>query len=95
MPSITIDQLTDDERLALVGLLKLVVRADRELSAGEVQELNQVAREMGPELWKRTVAQASERFHTRKDVSQAAEAILGRPLNERVAGLANRLSRKS
>lgn len=30
-----------------------------------------------------------------KDVSQAAEAILGRPLNERVAGLANRLSRKS
>lgn len=30
-----------------------------------------------------------------KDVSQAAEALLGRPLNERVAGLANRLSRKS
>lgn len=72
----TLDDLTDDERLALVALLKLVVRADHELSEGEVRELKHVAQEMGEERWKHAVARASERFRTHKDVSQFAETIM-------------------
>ena len=58
----TLEDLTADEKLALVALLKLVVRADRELSADEVKELNEVARQMGPDEWHATVGQARQRF---------------------------------
>ena len=71
----TLDSLTADEKLALVALLKLVVRADRELSSDEVKELNEVARQMGPDEWRATVDRARERFRTAQEVTQFAETI--------------------
>ena len=81
-----LDQLTADEKLALVALLKLVVRADGELSKSEVRELNEVARQLGPEQFHSLVGTARERFRTRQDAENFAKTIERAPA-QRMAGI--------
>lgn len=73
--SLCLQDLTADEKLALVALLKLVVRADRELSSPEVEQLNEIARAVGVDEWHELVGQARGRFRSERDVRQFAERI--------------------
>jgi uncharacterized tellurite resistance protein B-like protein len=72
---VSLDQLSEEEQLALVALLKLIVRADKELSSPEVQQLQDVARQIGTERWRQLVATARERFRTQRDAKQQAQSI--------------------
>jgi uncharacterized tellurite resistance protein B-like protein len=56
-------QLTREEQLALVALLKLVVRADHGTSVGESVQLHRSATELGGlETWTELAAEAESRF---------------------------------
>lgn len=57
-----ITALNENERLALMGLLKMVIQADRRLSPEELAELNRLAEEMGQEKWAAAKSQAAEQF---------------------------------
>lgn len=75
MSTMTVQELTSDERLALVSLLKLVVRADRQLSSPELNELREIARQVGRDLWHATIEQARSRFRSEQEVRTFAETI--------------------
>jgi len=68
-------ELTDAERLALVGLAKVVVRADDELSAGEEAALDELAGAVGEEVFLRSVDEAMGRFHSPDAVWEHCETI--------------------
>jgi hypothetical protein len=77
-------QLDEDERLALVGLSKLVVRADHELSAEERVILQQMRGEVGAEAWVSAVEQATQRFRTRHDVMLHVQKVQRAPARKAI-----------
>ena len=68
-------ELTDAERLALVGLAKVVVRADDELSAGEQAALDELARAVGSDVFMRSVDEAMGRFRSPEAVWKYCKTI--------------------
>jgi uncharacterized tellurite resistance protein B-like protein len=70
-----IRDLTSEENLALVGLLKLVIQADQLYTLKESAELRRVANLMGTELFHRTVEEARQKFKTLADVETFAATI--------------------
>lgn len=62
-----ITALNEHERLALMGLLKMVIQADQKVSPEELVELNKLAAEMGQQKWDEAKAQAAAQF---KDLNQ-------------------------
>lgn len=70
-----LDELTSEEHLALVGLSKLVVRADHELDAEELQVLDRLAEGIGKEAWRLAVAEAKRRFRTASDAMFYAKNV--------------------
>jgi hypothetical protein len=70
-----VSKLTDEELLAFVALLKLVVRADHGLSAGEAAELRRAAAEMGEAAWYVMANEAEERLHDESQIQQYAATI--------------------
>lgn len=71
----SLSTLTQDERYALAGLAKLIVRADSNLSLGEMAGLSKIAKEMGQSEWKEAVSGAALRFKSRSDVMIFVEKI--------------------
>jgi uncharacterized tellurite resistance protein B-like protein len=69
------DELTTEENLALVGLLKAVIQADKVYSEGESGQLKKIAQQMGEPLFHSTVEKARERFKTRGDIQRFAATI--------------------
>lgn len=67
--------LTDEERLALVGLIKVVIQADRLYSKEEDAELKRIAGEIGEELFIATVDEARERFKTLDAIKEYARTV--------------------
>ncbi len=67
--------LTDEELLAMVGLAKLVVRADNELSDDEVSALRALAVDVGDVRWQQALADATRRFRTRSDAMFYAKNV--------------------
>ncbi len=74
-----ISALNDKERVALIGLLKMVIQADKKVSTEELEELNRVAEAMGPEAWAAAKAKAMEEFNDLNDVRSYVEEGLDRP----------------
>ena len=70
-----IGELNRDERVALMGLLKLMIQADSEMSDEEGRELNRIAAMMGPELWKETKKAAMESLKNADDIRQQASRV--------------------
>ncbi len=70
-----VKELQKDERIALLGLLKLMIQADKEMSNEEGRELNRVAEVMGPDLWKATKQEAMETLRTVEDIRRQAEKV--------------------
>jgi hypothetical protein len=67
--------LTDEELLAMVGLAKLVVRADKELSNDEAGALRALAVDVGDERWQQALGEATRRFRTRSDAMFYAKNV--------------------
>ncbi len=72
-------ELTNDERLALVGFLKIIIQADKDFSDEEAAELNKVAKEMGVPEFKEAVAQAKKMFVKVADIKEYALKIERQP----------------
>ena len=74
--------LNTEERLALIGWSKLIIRADKEFSDEEADELKKLAQEMGTALFKETVAQAKEVFRSVEELKTHAETITSQEARE-------------
>ncbi len=77
-----ITDLNKEERLALIGWSKLIIRADKEFSDEEADELNKLAQEMGSEVFKETVKEAGERLNSVDDLKKLAESITSQEARE-------------
>ena len=74
-----INDLDPDEWLALVGLLKVIVQADRTLSPQELDQLRKLERAMGAEPWAEAKARAAERCKTKDDPRAVAREVQRQP----------------
>lgn len=70
-----IADLTHDEKLALIGLLKAVIRADQEFSSEEADELKKIGQEMGNEVFKTVVREAILKFKTLDELKEFSQGI--------------------
>jgi uncharacterized tellurite resistance protein B-like protein len=75
-------ELTAEERLALVGLLKAVIQADKTYSKEESIELRKVAQKVGEDLFNDTVEVAREQFKSLAAIKAHAETIKRQPARE-------------
>jgi hypothetical protein len=57
-----LEELSHDERLALVALLELVIASDRDVAREELALIKRVMRELGAAEYRALVAEADERF---------------------------------
>lgn len=67
--------LTLEERLVLVGMLKVVVQADDLYSKEEDKRLDQISEEMGNEVFDAAVAEAARRFKTLEEIRVNAASV--------------------
>jgi len=68
-------ELTAEERLGLIGLLKALIQADRTYSKEESIELRKVASKVGPELFHETVELARAQFKSLESIKAHAQTI--------------------
>ena len=71
----TIQELTNDEALALMGLLREIIQADNVYSQDERASIQKLAAEIGVDRFNAVVAEAKERFPSQKDVKDHAKTI--------------------
>ncbi|MBT3219209.1 MAG: hypothetical protein HN348_08970 [Proteobacteria bacterium] len=69
-----LSDLNLDEQVAFVGLVKLMIRADKEFTEQEALALVRYSEEL-PLTWLPTVQRAKEEFKSRDDVFNAARAV--------------------
>jgi hypothetical protein len=79
---IELNELTPEEQLTLIGLLKAVVGADRQLSLEEDQRLESVARAMGEQRFRERVSEAQRIFTTLADIKRHALLVERQPARE-------------
>ena len=60
--ALELKDLTDDERLALVALLELVIGADHAVSDSEAQQLRTIIAAVGEEAYRAAAEEADSRF---------------------------------
>ena len=70
-----ISELSAEERVALMGLLKLTVSADHEMSPGESNELLRIADEMGRPNFIEARKDAQDQFKSLDDIKAALAAV--------------------
>ncbi len=73
-----ITALNETERVALMGLLKLIIQADEKMSSEEVAELNKMAAEMGTAKWEAAKAAAMTRFKDKNAIREFLESSVER-----------------
>jgi len=70
-----IRELSSEENLALIGLLKVIIQADNLYSLKESAQLKRVASLIGADLFKQTVDVAREKFKTLDDVKAFVPSV--------------------
>lgn len=88
-----INELTREEELALIGLLKAVVQADKRLSVEENLELKRLAAQIGPEHFEARVEEAKALFVTLGDIKRYAEGIERQPARQLIFNLLLKLAK--
>lgn len=68
-------ELSERELLVLVGLVKLVVHADREVSPAEREVLGRLQGAVGASAWNAAVRTARERYASIDQLEQDARAV--------------------
>ena len=82
-----IGELTPQENLCLIGLVKAVIQADKVYSEGEAEELKELARKMGVDLFNETVKEARTAFKKLSDIKTYAGTITRQPARELIYAL--------
>jgi uncharacterized tellurite resistance protein B-like protein len=72
---VELSDLSGDERLALVALLKVAVVADGSVSDEEVEEIGEVVDAFGEDEYRKLVDEVSRRFQTQDDLMSFLETI--------------------
>lgn len=75
MSTMTFAELTADERLGLIGLLKVVIQADKLYGRKESAALQRLAAQIGKDLFHETVELARDRFKTLESIKAFASGI--------------------
>ncbi len=70
-----LSDLREDERLALVALLKVAVVADGSVSDEEVEEIGDVVEAFGEGEYRKLVDEVSRRFQSQDDLKDFLETI--------------------
>ena len=65
-----IEGLNQDERLALVALLKAVIFAGERVPAKEIEQLQNIVEELGEKTYQSLLTEADERFSSEEGVRQ-------------------------
>jgi hypothetical protein len=87
-----IGDLTREEDLALLGLLKAVIQADKKLSFDENEELKRVATLMGRERFHERVSEAKEMFITLSDIKRYVRGIDRQPARRLIFDLLRQMA---
>lgn len=91
---IELNELTPEEQLTLIGLLKAVVGADRQLSLEEDQRLEGVARAMGEQRFRERVSEAQRIFSTLADIKRHALQVERQPARELIFKTVQQMSQQ-
>lgn len=78
--------LNDDERLALVAILELVLDADAQMSDEEMDKLDAVAAELGDDVYDATVDEVDRRFAGEESLRAFLPTILRPEARELIYG---------
>ncbi len=70
-----LNDLTAHEQLVLIGLVKMIVHADQQVSPEERAVLRTLQRALGEATWNQRVREASESFGTIPDLEAAAQQV--------------------
>jgi len=90
----TINELSHDEKLALVALTEVAVISDRDITDNEVAQVEAIVDELGEDLFHELAEEAESRFSERTALKaflktltnpDARELIYGTVLNENLA----------
>lgn len=90
----TIQELSRDEKLALVALTEVAVISDRDVTDIEVAQVEAIVEELGEDLFHELAEEGEKRFAERTDLKKflttltnpdARELIFGTVLNENLA----------
>jgi uncharacterized tellurite resistance protein B-like protein len=79
--------LTPEEDLALMGLLKAVIQADHQMSFEERRELSAVAAGLGAQRFRERVDEAKRIFHALADIKTYAKKIERQPARQLIFNL--------
>ena len=80
-------ELTREEDLALIGLLKAVIQADKKLSFEESEELERVAALVGADRFHERVSEAKALFITLDDIKEHARQVEREPARQLIFNL--------
>lgn len=88
-----LSDLTDTERLALGGLLRLLVRADGDFTEAEEEQINAVGDELGGRdgLWK-AISDSAQAFANDQEVRRAGLGIERPPVRELTLSILTRVA---
>jgi hypothetical protein len=78
--------LSNEERLALVALLEMVLESHRSVSDAEVADIDRVVGELGREEYQRLVPQVDRRFPTEDDLRAFLPSITRQDAREVIYG---------
>ena len=86
--------LTPEEDLALMGLLKAVIQADKHMSFEERRELSAVAAGLGGQRFHERVEEAKRVFHTLSDIKTYAKKIERQPARQLIFNLVRDMAKR-
>lgn len=73
--SLSLQELTHDESLALIGLLKIMIEADKRFGLKESATLQLIAERVGRKLFNQLTDEARARFPDREALKRHAEGL--------------------
>ena len=81
-----LNELTHDERLALVALVEVVVSSDTEVSASEERQIGNLAAAFGDDAYRALVDEADERFADEDALKQFLTGITRQDARDLIYG---------
>ncbi len=91
---IELNELTSDEELVLIGLLKAVIQADRQLSLEEDEQLERVARAVGEQRFRERVSEARRAFSTLDDIKRHALRLQRQPARQLIFNMVQEMAKQ-
>ncbi len=87
-----LEDLEPHEQLALVALIRLMIRLDGTFSQDEVMMLNGLARELGPPLFWRLMSEVQATVHTSGEITDLARSVTRPEIQEWTYRILSRLA---